>query len=50
MSQVLGIIAVVLGGGALGVLGLSLGSKLSRLRRHRKSEEFQTLFTRNRLD
>jgi len=42
--------AVVLGGGSLGALGLYLGYKLQRYRPHRKSEEIQTIFTRNKLD
>ncbi len=37
-------------GGALGVFGLYLGSKLSHLRQHRKSEESQSLFSVHKLD
>ncbi len=43
-------IAGIAAGGLLGVLGLYLGLKLRRLRPHRKSEEIQTVFTRNNLD
>jgi hypothetical protein len=50
MTRILSTIAVVLGGGSLGAFGLYLGYKLHRYRPHRKSEELQTLFTKNKLD
>lgn len=50
MVGFLSALAVVVGGGSLGALGLYLGYRLSRLRPHRKREELQTLFTLNKLD
>jgi hypothetical protein len=50
MSRFLEILAVALGGGSLGAFGLYVGFKLSRYRPHRKSEEIQTVFSRNKLD
>ena len=50
MTRILGTLAAALGGLALGGFGLYMGYKLSRLRPHRKSQEIQTLFSRNKLD
>jgi hypothetical protein len=50
MVRFLGILAVALGGGALGAFGLYVGRKLSRYRLHHESEESQSLFCKNRLD
>jgi len=50
MARLLEFSAVVIAGAGLCVFGLYLGFRLSGLRAHRKSEEVQTLFTRNRLD
>jgi hypothetical protein len=37
-------------GGSLGALGLYMGYKLSRLRRHKGSEEIQTVFRKTNLN
>ena len=50
MFLVFEIAAAVIGGSSPAALGLYMGYKLSRYRRHRKSEELQTLFTRSNLD
>jgi hypothetical protein len=48
--RILEILAVLLGGGLLGALGLYIGLRLARYRRHRSDEEIQTMLSRNRLD
>jgi len=50
MVRALEFSVVVIAGGSLSVVGLYLGFKLARFRPHRKSEEVQTAFSRNRLD
>jgi hypothetical protein len=50
MTRILSILAAALAGLALGGFGLYIGYKLARFRPHRKSQEIQTLFTRNKLD
>jgi hypothetical protein len=50
MVRILVILAVALGGGSLGALGLYMGRRLSRHRSHRKSEEIQALFSKANLD
>jgi hypothetical protein len=50
MIRIISIVVAALGGLALGAFGLYLGNKLARFRPHRKSQEIQTLFSRNRLD
>jgi hypothetical protein len=49
--RIFDLLAVILGGGALGMLDLYAGVKLRRrYQPHRKSEEIQAVFSRNDLD
>jgi hypothetical protein len=50
MIRIFEILAAAICAGGLGILGLFVGLKLSRFRRHRKNDEIQTVFTKNRLD
>jgi hypothetical protein len=50
MTRILSALAVAIGGLMLGGFGLYVGYKLARSRPHRKSQEIQTLFSRNKLD
>ena len=50
MTRFFEILVTAICGVGLGVLGLFVGTKLSRFRQHRKSEEIQTVFTKDRLD
>jgi hypothetical protein len=50
MTRILSTLAAALGGLVLGGFGLYLGYKLARFRPHRKSQEIQTLISRNKLD
>jgi hypothetical protein len=50
LIRVVSIAIAAFGGVALGVFGLYIGYKLARFRPHRKSQEIQTLFSRNKLD
>jgi len=48
--RILEVLAVLLGGGLLGAIGLYVGLRLARYRLHRSGEEIQTLLSRNKLD
>jgi len=50
MIRIISIVAAVFGGICLGAFGLYVGHELARFRSHRKSQEIQTLFSRNKLD